>query len=89
MSEAYNNRGNVYFAKGDNDRAIADYNQAISLAEKTGQVCEVNFYTGELSLLKGSKGEATRLFRLAASDCPHNYVGDAANAELKTLGMVP
>jgi tetratricopeptide (TPR) repeat protein len=28
---AYNNRGNAYSVKGDKDRAIADYNQAIKL----------------------------------------------------------
>jgi tetratricopeptide (TPR) repeat protein len=31
---AYNNRGVAYQAKGDNDRAIADYNQAIALDPK-------------------------------------------------------
>jgi lipoprotein NlpI len=57
---------------------------------RKGQVCEANFYIGELSLLKGSKDEATRLFRLAASDCPHGFIEwDAANAELKALGAAP
>jgi lipoprotein NlpI len=57
---------------------------------KKGQVCEANFYSGELSLTKGLKDEATRLFRLAASDCPHSFnERDAANAELKALGVVP
>ncbi len=58
--------------------------------KKKGQVCEANFYSGELSLTKGLKDEATRLFRLAASDCPHSFnEWDAANAELKALGVVP
>lgn len=58
--------------------------------KKKAQVCEANFYSGELSLTKGSKDEATRLFRLAASDCPHSISAwDAANAELKALGAVP
>jgi lipoprotein NlpI len=40
--------------------------------------------------LKGSKDEATRLFRLAASDCPHSFIEwSAANAELKALGAAP
>ena len=57
---------------------------------KRGQVCEANFYSGELSLTKGLKDEATRLFRLAASDCPHGFSEwDAAIAELKALGVVP
>ena len=57
---------------------------------KKGHVCEATFYSGELSLTKGLKDEATRLFRLAASECPHGSLeGDAANAELKALGVVP
>jgi lipoprotein NlpI len=60
------------------------------VTKKKGQVCEANFYSGELSLTKGLKDEATRLFRLAASDCPHSFnEWDAANAELKVLGVVP
>jgi lipoprotein NlpI len=56
---------------------------------KKGQVCAANFFSGELSLTKGLKDEATRLFRLAASDCPHGFnERDAANAELKALGVV-
>jgi hypothetical protein len=55
-----------------------------------GQICEANFYSGELSLLKGSKDEAIRLFRLTVSDCPHGFIEwDAANEELKALGVVP
>ena len=58
--------------------------------KRKGQVCEANFYSGELSLTKGLKDEATRLFRLAASDCPHSFnEWDGANAELKALGVVP
>jgi lipoprotein NlpI len=57
---------------------------------KKGRVCAANLYSGELSLTKGLKDEATRLFRLAASDCPHSTLEwDAANAELKALGVVP
>ncbi len=57
-------------------------------AKKAGQLCEANFYSGELSLAKGSKDEATRLFRLAAGDCPHSFAEwDAAVAELKSLGV--
>jgi tetratricopeptide (TPR) repeat protein len=60
------------------------------VTKKKGQVCVANFYSGELSLTKGLKDEATRLFRLAASDCPHGFnEWDAANAELKALGAVP
>jgi lipoprotein NlpI len=55
--------------------------------KKKGQVCEANFYSGELALRQGAKDDAARLFRLAASDWPHTFTewGDA-NAELKALG---
>ena len=60
--------------------------------EKTmnSQVCEANFYTGELALLQGAKEEAARLFRLAAGDCPNGFIErSAARAELKALGRSP
>jgi lipoprotein NlpI len=57
---------------------------------KQGQVCEANFYSAERALSQSTKEEATRLFRLAASDCPHDFIEwDAANAELKALGVAP
>jgi lipoprotein NlpI len=55
--------------------------------KKKGQVCEANFYSGEWALRQGTKDEATRLFRLAAADCPKGFEEwFAANAELKALG---
>jgi lipoprotein NlpI len=60
------------------------------LAAADDPVCEANFYTGELSLMKGAKEQATRLLRLASSDCPRDFTEwDAANAELKALGAAP
>jgi lipoprotein NlpI len=57
---------------------------------KKGQICEANFYSGELALLQGKRGEAIRLFRLAAADCPPDFVESAAaTAELKGLGAAP
>ena len=57
---------------------------------KQEQVCEANFYSGELALLQGKKNEAIPLFRLAASDCPKDFFErEGANAELKALGMAP
>ena len=41
---------------------------------KRGQLCEANFYSGELALQQGDKAEATRLFRLAAAGCPREFV---------------
>jgi lipoprotein NlpI len=57
---------------------------------KRGQVCEANFYIGELALRQGDKAEATRLFHLAAAACPPEFVeGPSANAELEALGGTP
>jgi lipoprotein NlpI len=54
---------------------------------RKGQLCEANFYIGELSLLQGAKDEAERLFRLSATDCPREFVeGPSATAELRALG---
>jgi tetratricopeptide (TPR) repeat protein len=67
--------------------AIADNPDAY---KQKSQVCEANFFSGELALLQGAKDEASRLFRLAASDCPRNLIEwPAANAELKALGAAP
>ena len=56
---------------------------------KKGQVCEANFYTGELELQQGAKEEATRLFRLAAADCPKSFrEWAAAEAELRRSAKV-
>ena len=38
IAAAYNNRGNAYKTKGDHDRAIADYTEAISLDDP----CKLN-----------------------------------------------
>ena len=51
------------------------------------QVCEAHFYGGEWALRQGATEEAARLFRLAAADCPPDFVeGHAAYAELMALG---
>src|SRR5262249_38173652 len=59
-------------------------------AKKKSQVCEANFYSGELALRLNAKDEAVRLFRLAASDYAKNvHKWVAANGELKALGAAP
>jgi tetratricopeptide (TPR) repeat protein len=64
--------------------------KAADVKTTNDQVCEANFFTGELALLQGAKEEATRLFKLAAADCPKRFVEwPAANAELKALGQSP
>src|SRR5262249_6687436 len=58
--------------------------------KKKIQVCDANFYGGELALRLSAKDEAERLFRLAASGCAkdaNEWV--AANAELKAPGAAP
>jgi len=50
---------------------------------QAAQTCEANFYSGEFALLKKNKPEATRLLKLAAKDCPLEFVeSTAAIAEL-------
>jgi lipoprotein NlpI len=54
---------------------------------KRDQVCEADFYSGIVAARQGSKDEAARLFRLAATDCPKGYdEAFAAGPELKALG---
>lgn len=67
--------------------AVADDPDA---KKKKNQVCEANFYGGELALRLNAKEEAVGLFRLAASGCAKD-VNEwfAANAELKALGETP
>jgi len=58
--------------------------------KKKEQVCDANFFSGELALQRGAKDEATRLFWLAATGCPKTRDAyDSANAELKALGASP
>ena len=48
-----------------------------------GQICEANFYGGELALLKKDKAEALRMLKLASNDCPRSFIeSTAAIAEL-------
>jgi len=58
--------------------------------KQKSQVCEANFFNGELALQQGRKDEATRLFGIAAEGCPKDsFQLTAANAELKALGAQP
>ena len=57
---------------------------------KQRKVCEVNFYSAELALHRRAKDEATRLFRLAATECPESFTERAAaRAELNALNANP
>jgi tetratricopeptide (TPR) repeat protein len=44
-ASAYNNRGNVYHGKGDNDRALADYSEAIRLDPKLASAKAISVIT--------------------------------------------
>jgi lipoprotein NlpI len=69
---------------------VLDAAQNADAKKMKDQVCEANFYSGELALLQGKRDEATRLFRLAARECSANFVESAAaTAELKGLGVSP
>ena len=60
------------------------------LATKKAQICEANFYSGELALQQRNKDHAIELFRLAAADCPKSFLEyGSANAELKALRATP
>jgi len=53
---------------------------------RSEQLCEANFYTGELKLLKNAPNEARPLLRAAQKDCPPTfYESHGASAELKRL----
>jgi lipoprotein NlpI len=57
---------------------------------KKAQVCEVNFYSGELALAQRKKDHAVELFRLAAADCPKSFLEyGSAMAELRALHAIP
>jgi lipoprotein NlpI len=57
---------------------------------KRRQVCDANFFVGELALQQGKKEEASRLFRLATTDCPRaRSAWTGAVGELKALGITP
>jgi tetratricopeptide (TPR) repeat protein len=93
---AFNNRGKAWFDKGESNRAIADCDEAIRLDRKDA----VAFYdlgrawraifAGELALMNGGRDDAKGLFRLAAAECPHNFLQwSAATAELRALSAAP
>lgn len=60
------------------------------LTTKRGHVCEANYYSGEVALLHGDHDGAVKLLSAASADCPSRWTEwEAADAELKALGMTP
>ena len=54
--------------------------------KKREQVCEANFYRGQLALINDARDEATRLFQVAANECPDYFIElEGAKAELRAL----
>jgi tetratricopeptide (TPR) repeat protein len=79
----------LYLGQTTPGAVLAAADDPVAYKQK-GQVCEANFFSGELALQQNSKDEATRLFRIAAEGCPYDfYEWTAAKAELKTLGAQP
>ncbi len=57
---------------------------------QANQMCEANFYAGELALRRRDTALAKRLFTLADAGCPKDYAEwPAARAELTALGEKP
>ena len=84
-AKAYNNRGMVYFAKGEHDRAILDYNKAIEINPELAKPYDNR---GTIYMLKGATEKACSDFVRACElgecetfkllketgDCNFNYL---------------
>jgi tetratricopeptide (TPR) repeat protein len=58
--------------------------------KQKGQICQANFFAGELALQRGAKEDAARSFRLASAGCPSTFTEWlAANAELRMMNLEP
>jgi lipoprotein NlpI len=78
------------FEGGITSEAVFAAADDVNAWKKKGQVCEANFFTGELALQRGASEEAARLFRLAVRDCPKIFLeSSAAGFELKAMGATP
>jgi lipoprotein NlpI len=55
-------------------------------AGKAEEKCKIEFYTGQLHLLRGTRTEAATTLRAAADICPKDFIEyEGAMAELKRL----
>jgi len=58
----------------------------LDASKRKSQVCEANFFSGELALQQGKRDEAIRLLRIAYEGCPNDsFPLTAAKDELKGL----
>lgn len=79
----------LFLGETTSEAVLAVAENSAPLLQKD-RVCEANFYAGELARQHGSKEDAARLFGLAASDCPKDFIEwRSAKAELKALGVNP
>jgi tetratricopeptide (TPR) repeat protein len=83
LAAAYIGRGAAYHYKGDYNRAIADYDQAIQLRP---DLAEAYYYRGKAYAKKGEKEKAIADFHkvLELSDDPNWR--QQAEEQLKALG---
>ncbi|MBI5237593.1 MAG: tetratricopeptide repeat protein [Deltaproteobacteria bacterium] len=66
-ADAYINRGNAYYKKGQHDRAIEDFNKAIALNPKLAEV-----YSNR-GLAYGEKGQLDRTISDVQKACDMGY----------------
>jgi lipoprotein NlpI len=60
---------------------------SLSAIARRGRLCEINFYSAEWALQKGTKDNALPLLKKAAADCPRDFVEyTGAKTELKLNG---
>jgi tetratricopeptide (TPR) repeat protein len=79
----------LYLGQLTPDAALAAADNA-DATTKRGQVCEVDFYVGELDLREQRKDDARLRFERAAHDCPQNYLESwFAVSALKALETTP
>ena len=82
-AEPYNNRGSAYQSKGDHDRAIADYSEAIGINPNYA-IAYSN--RGNLFEARKRREEAIADFRRALALDPNHQLSREA---LKRLGVEP
>jgi len=85
ITNAYNNRGSAYVAKGQYDTAITDYNKAIKL---NPQYAEAYFNKASSCDKLGYKSEAIQAYKLFIRYAPPTYSSyiEKVKQQIRTLG---
>ena len=84
LADAYNNRGNAYAAKGEYDRAIDDYNQALQLNPND---TEAYNNRGIVYGAKGDKQKAIADFQTCLKLAQTPQFKQAVQQQLAELGV--